>query len=132
VRIRLAEGKKPRLELKEFSHAHAWHETHFHIDGPAHFVKLLSKIMVPRRILEKRRETWSNGPIEICVDDVRHLGRFIEIEGSELEVKEMAIALGFRLEDHQANYGSQLFYLEKTGFISFHQEDMEAVLKEFS
>lgn len=131
VRIRLAHGNRPKLEVKEFRRTHEWNETHFSIEGPDHFVRLLSMIMVPRRIIEKKREVWANGSLSVCLDDVRHLGRFVEIEGPELEVKELAIALGFRLDDAQPGYGTQLFYLEKTGLVPFHPDEMKAVLREF-
>ena len=131
VRVRLAHNCKPLIELKEFMLGHTWHELSIRTDDPAAFVRLFSKVMVPRRVIEKDREVWTNGTLEVSLDDVKHLGRFVEIEGPELYVKELAVELGFRLEDHQANYGSQLFYLEKMGFIPFHPDNMHAVLKEF-
>lgn len=131
VRIRLVSGSRPRLEVKEFAKTHHWHEAAFNIEGPAHFVRLLSKIMVPRRVIEKKREVWTNGAVSVCFDDVRHLGRFVEVEGPEIDVKELALALGFRLEDSQPTYGSQLFYLEKMGLVPFHTDEMTAALKGF-
>jgi adenylate cyclase class IV len=132
VRVRLVHGKRPRLEIKEFVHGYKWSETAFFIEGPSHFVRLLSKLMDPRRVIEKKRETWVNGALEVCFDDVKHLGKFVEIEGPELEAKELALRLGFGLDDHQATYGSQLFYLQKTGMICFSPHEMQAILKEFS
>jgi len=131
ARVRLLPLGKQRLEFKEFLEGFRWNETGFDIRGSVHFVSLLSKLMVPRRVIQKFREVWSNGTVEVCIDDVRHLGRFVEIEGPELYVNELALELGFRLEDHQANYGSQLFYLEKMGFAVFQPGDMDRVLKEF-
>jgi len=131
VRIRLSSGNRPRLEIKEFVKEYKWHETAFNIEGPGHFVCLLNKLMIPRRIIEKKREVWVNGALIVCFDDVKHLGRFIEFEGPELETKELALRLGFALEDHQANYGSQLFYLQKTGLVPFHPDEMAIALKEF-
>jgi len=131
VRVRLVHGKRPRLELKEFVSGYKWNETAFFIDGPASFVELLSKVMAPRRVIEKKRDVWANGAIEVCFDDVKHLGKFVEIEGPEVEAKELALRLGFSLDDHQATYGSQLFYLQKTGLVSFSPHEMQATLKEF-
>lgn len=131
VRIRLVSGNRPRLELKEFHSDYKWDETAFTIDGPRHFVQLFSRIMVPSRVIEKRRDVWVNGALIVCFDDVKHLGKFVELEGPDLETKELALKLGFALEDHQPTYGSQLFYMQKMGLVSFHPDEMAAALKEF-
>lgn len=132
VRLRLSSGNRPRLELKEFHSTYKWHETAFNIEGPAHFMRLLSKIMVPARVIEKKREVWASGKVAVCFDNVKHLGQFVEIEGPELEAKDLALRLGFALQDHQPTYGSQMFYLQKTGLVPFHPDEMAAALKEFS
>jgi len=131
IRIRLAQHHRPLIELKEFLHGNTWRELSIRTDDPSAFVRLFSNLMVPRRIIEKQREIWTNGVLEISFDDVKHLGRFIEIEGPQLYVDELALELGFRMDDKEANYGAQLFYLEKTGLIPFHPDEMHAALRDF-
>ncbi len=131
VRVRLAHNRVPLIELKEFVRGNTWREMGVRTEDPAAFVRLLGSLMVPRRVIRKRREVWTNGMVEVSIDEVRHLGRFIEIEGPRMYADELALELGFRVEDREANYGSQLFYLEKTGLVPFRPDGMQDVLREF-
>ena len=131
VRIRLVSGQKPKLELKECVGKHSWSELGTEIDDPVHCLKLFSRIMVPRRIISETRETWTRRNIEVVLDNVRHLGKFIEIEGPEAEVRKLASQLGFRAEQAAPGYGTLLFWLERDGKLTFDFKEMEAALDEF-
>ena len=129
VRIRLVENKEPRMEMKSFLEGNLWDEIELKIDNPSNAVKILDKISIPRRVISKNREMWKKDDIIICLDDVTHLGEFIEIEGSEEKVKELVNTL--ELTEPQWVYGRQLFYLEQEGKIKFEKTEMAEVLKRF-
>ncbi len=131
VRIRLVEGKKPAAEIKEFVDDMRWRESSFEISEPAALAVLLSKAMVGRRVISKIRETWKKSGVEIAVDEVEKLGKFVEVEGEENSVKETISELGFDLKNKKPNYGSMLFYLEKEGKIKFSEEEFSKTLESF-
>lgn len=87
--------------------------------------------MVARRVISKIRETWKRAGVEIAVDEVENLGKFVEVEGEENSVKETISALGFDLKNKKPNYGAQMFYLEKEGKIKFSEEEFSRALEKF-
>ena len=131
ARIRLVEGKKPRAEVKEFVDDMRWQESSFEISEPAALAALLSKIMAARRVISKIRETWKRAGVEIAIDEVENLGKFVEVEGEEKTVMETISSLGFDLKNKKPNYGAQIFYLEKEGKIKFSEEEFSRALENF-
>ncbi len=131
VRIRLVEGAKPKIEIKEFVDDMRWEETSFETEEPAKLAGIFSKIMVPRRVISKEREVWKKDGIEIAVDEVEKLGKFIEFEGVEKIVLQTISSLGFDLKNKKQNYGGQLFYLEKEGKVKFSAEEFSQILRNF-
>ena len=129
IRIRLVEDKRPAVELKAFMEENRWDEVSLDIDDAQAALDLFSSIMVRRRVISKQREVWSKDNTEIVLDNVTHLGPYIEIEGEESEVKQIAQQLN--LEDPQMGYGRLLFYMEKEGKISFDPEEMQQVIDTF-
>ena len=132
VRIRLTSNSRPRLELKEYVNHTTWKEHGMEIDDPARFSELFSAIMVPRRVISKHREAWACGSVEIVLDNVKHLGKFIEIEGPQDEVRSVAEKLGFDPGKSELAYGTQLFYLEQDGKISFNLKEISEALEKYS
>lgn len=47
---------------------------------------------------EKQRETWSLGPVELALDHTP-MGDFVELEGEEHSLRELAVSLGFVPEE---------------------------------
>ncbi len=153
VRVRLVEGRKPKLELKEYLKENVWDEISLEISSPSEMVKLLSKmhekrsfsacrkserfscIMNMRRCVLKHRKIWKNEKtgknVEICEGAVEHLGNFAEIEGEEKEVYETAKNLGFDISQKQPNYGAQLFYLERDGKLKFSADGIIKAAEKF-
>lgn len=131
VRIRLETERVPRLEIKEFEEDNKWKETSMEISDPGAMLGILSAIMVPRKVISKTREVWAKKDIEVSIDNVEDLGKFIEIEGPENSIKELATSLEFDLKDQQPVYGSLLFRLEKEGKIKFSFDQMQKVLELF-
>ncbi|MBI4015560.1 MAG: CYTH domain-containing protein [Candidatus Aenigmarchaeota archaeon] len=131
VRIRLVKGKKPRMEMKEFLDKDSWRETGFEISDPKGAATILSKVLLPLYPIVKQREIWRKGKIEVSVDNVDHLGKYIEIEGKKTEVEKVANSLGFSIESSKRNYGTQLWYLREKGKIKLGQKDIESILRKF-
>ncbi|MBR9682822.1 MAG: CYTH domain-containing protein [Candidatus Aenigmarchaeota archaeon] len=129
IRIRLVENKRPAVELKAFMEENRWDEVSLDIDDPQSALDLFSSIMVRRRVISKQREVWIKDNVEIVLDDVTHLGPYIEIEGEESEVRKIAEQLN--LKDSQMGYGRLLFYLEKEGKISFDSNEMNKIVDTF-
>ena len=131
VRIRLTAHEKPKLEFKEMLDADTWEEISFPVDNVQDLVKIFAKLMRPTRIISKFREEYVNESCIISIDDVRNLGKFIEIEGPQKEVNTIVNKLGFNIADKQTVYGSMLFHLEKESRIKFDFKDMYKELKKF-
>src|SRR3989338_3268880 len=123
ARIRLVEREKPRAEIKEYLDDMRWDESSFEILEPQKFVNFISKIMTPRRVIGKLRETWRKEGIEIAID---------EVEGEEKIVTQTISALGFDLKNKKPNYGSMLFYLEREGKIKFSMDEISKALRTFA
>jgi len=132
VRLRLTTHEKPKLELKQMIDADTWEEISLFADHPRNLVKMLSIILRPVRVISKNREEYENGSLIISFDDVKHLGKFIEIEGPRNEVNKIIKKLRFDTSEKQPVYGSTLFYLEREGKIKFKLKDMDNELKRFN
>jgi predicted adenylyl cyclase CyaB len=129
IRIRLMENRKPKLESKAYINENEWDEITMEIDDAESIFRIFSNVAVPRRVISKYREVWKKDGIEICLDDVTHLGKFIEIEGEEDKVRDIVNKIN--LKNPMFGYGRQLFYLERDGKITFNVREMEDVLKTF-
>jgi adenylate cyclase class 2 len=46
--------------------------------------------------IRKEREIWRIGKVEICLDKVKDLGIFLELEGSRKDIEEVIKKLGFK------------------------------------
>jgi len=131
VRIRLIDGRKPRLELKEYLKENVWDEMSLEISSPEEMVRILSKIMNMRRCVLKHRIMWHKNSVEVCVDKVKHLGDFVEIEGEEKEVFNTAKLLNLDISQKHPNYGAQLFYLERDGRLKFSADEILKAAERF-
>lgn len=129
IRIRLVENKEPLIELKKMIRENLWDEISIMISDPKEALKLFSEITVPRRVISKQREIWIKDNIIISLDDVKHLGKYIEIEGTEKEVMNVIDKLS--LKEPQPVYGNTLFYLEKEGKVKFDFSEMEEAVANF-
>jgi len=129
IRIRLVEGKDPVAEMKKMLDTNLWDETQLMIDSPENALHLFSALATPRRIITKQREVWTNDKLIICLDDVKDLGRFIEVEGNEPDVNDFVEKVG--LSDPQPGYGTQLYFLERDGKIRFDINEMHDIVKRF-
>lgn len=58
--------------------------------------------------LEKEREVWKLGALEIVLDDVKDLGIFLELEGPEEEIEAAIIKLGLEKEPRIVEHYGQL------------------------
>lgn len=131
VRLRLQNGKQPKLELKEFVSQHKWREETTTIDNAMAAIEILSKVLAPKRVISKKRESWHSDACDvvIAVDEVKSLGSFIEIEGEEEDVRKIAAKFGFANNEALPPYGSMIFALEREGKIKFSIEDMHKAVE---
>jgi adenylate cyclase class 2 len=105
-------------------------ETEVVVDDPAATTRLFERLGLGVTLsFEKRRETWELGACKVELDEVPHLGPFVEIEGpGEAEV--MRVRESLALEDRpiiKTSYSALLTqYCEERGLpksvIAFAQE----------
>jgi len=71
-------------------------ETEVTVDDPAAATKLFERLGLGVTLsFEKRRETWELGGCKVELDEVPHLGAFVEVEGpGEAEVLRVREAIG--------------------------------------
>lgn len=68
---------------------------------------------VADHFIEKEREVWQLGALEIVLDTVKDLGIFLELEGPEEEIEAAIIKLGLEKEPRIVEHYGQL--VEKQG-----------------
>jgi adenylate cyclase class 2 len=71
-------------------------ENETRVDNPESMELILEALgLLPALIYEKRRETWRLGPTEIVIDELP-FGLFMEIEGSEKNIREVEATLAIK------------------------------------
>jgi adenylate cyclase class 2 len=71
-------------------------ENETRIDDPDAMELILEALgFLPALVYEKRRETWRLGPTEIVIDELP-FGLFMEIEGSEKDIREVETKLAIK------------------------------------
>jgi predicted adenylyl cyclase CyaB len=117
VRLRTA-GRKALFTIKSFPEAGAaaspgmkvLEETEIVVDDAPTFERLLALLgFVPQFRKEKIRETYLWRGVPIFLDELPHLGFFLEIEAPEHEIKTAAEALGLDIETAVGETYMQLF-----------------------
>ncbi len=124
VRLRLRRGLIPLLELKERRDESHWMETSLKIKDPNAVLRVLLKGFAPSKIISKIRNEFTKKDIYVTLDAVKHLGDFIEIEGTEKAVATVVENLGLAGKERQRDYGYMMFQRMKSGEVSFTPEDM--------
>lgn len=104
------EGKAFRIRNKktvcfkeslESSEKKVREETEVNIDDYDGFVKFLDLSKLKKDFVkEKVRETFKKNNLEITIDTLPHIGIFLELEGPEKEIDEIAAKLGFSKKDY--------------------------------
>jgi len=130
-RLRLSDGQKPKLQIKEFLRANEWREETQLVSNLHEEFQNLCKEMVPSKIISKQRETWNGFGIDVCIDEVENLGKFVEFEGPQWKVETLAKGLGFDPENPEKDYGHQIFLLERNGKVKFSLDQMRAAIETF-
>lgn len=109
ARIRAAEEFSLQFKIKEKNYL--WKEISIPIkkEEIAAVIFILNDYFIPMGIVEKRRRTYQlESGISVCLDQVRHLGEYIEIEGINKEVKSILERWELKGEDSSAPYGKML------------------------
>lgn len=71
-------------------------ENETRVDDPESMELILEALgLLPALVYEKRRETWRLGPTEIVIDELP-FGLFMEIEGSEKDIREVEAKLAIK------------------------------------
>lgn len=131
VRVRLRSGSEPVLELKDRISEGLFDEYSFSIPVNDELMRFLSIGFAPSKIISKRREEYRSKEVVVTLDDVKHLGSFIEIEGSKAKVARLASRLGFKMKDRSRDYGWMMYQLMKNGKVSFTMREMRNELSRF-
>ena len=130
-RLRLTEGQKPKLQIKEFLRANEWREETQMVSNLQEEFQNLCKEMAPSKIISKQRETWNGFGIDVCIDEVENLGKFVEFEGPQWKVETLAKEFGFDIEKCEKDYGHQLSLMERDGKIEFSLDQMIVAIETF-
>jgi predicted adenylyl cyclase CyaB len=73
-------------------------EIELEIADPEKMKKILENLGFTKKwVMEKYREKWQWGSVEIVIDKLPKMGNFIEIEGSKKAIEKAAKLLGLRL-----------------------------------
>ncbi len=84
--------RKPKNASRDFK---VREETIVRIDDAESGKKLLSMLGYERSgFYEKKREVWVFGSVQVMIDSMPFMGNFVEIEGSEKGIREVAEKLG--------------------------------------
>src|SRR3989338_1600399 len=130
-RLRLSDGQKPKLQIKEFLRANEWREETQMVSNLQEEFQNLCKEMVPSKTIAKQREIWNGFGIDVCIDEVENLGKFVEFEGPQWKVETLAKGLGFDPENPEKDYGQQLSLMERDGKLKFNVDQMRAAVETF-
>ena len=131
IRIRFRKGHEPVVELKEKLSADTWEETTFKTDDIRALIKMFNKGFTFSKIISKVREEHKMGNALITIDDVKHLGKFIEIEAPRKEALPISKELGFALGEKQKDYGYLIFQLMKDRKLLFTSASISQELSNF-
>jgi len=130
-RLRLSDGQTPKLQIKEFLRANEWREETQLVSNLQEEFQSLCEEMAPSKIISKQRESWNGFGIDVCIDEVENLGKFVEFEGPQWKVETLAKGLGFDPENPEKDYGHQLSLMERDGKIKFNLDQMRAAVETF-
>ncbi|MBN1896380.1 MAG: class IV adenylate cyclase [Candidatus Aenigmarchaeota archaeon] len=105
-KIVLTHKRKPKNHNPDFK---VQEETDVIVDISENAKKILERLGYEKSwIYEKRRQIWILDGVEVLIDELPLIGNFIEIEGSEEEIKSTAKKLGFYMKDASTkNYGEE-------------------------
>ncbi|HEG43978.1 hypothetical protein LCGC14_2969370 [marine sediment metagenome] len=68
-------------------------EIEVEVDSLKDMILLLGKLGYERKLeFEKRRQIWTLGGCEVCLDEIEPLGRFVEVEGPDEDAISKVIA----------------------------------------
>ncbi len=102
MRFRKQWGKKAKLTYKGPYQKHIFkirEELEVWIDSPQTFLTILKTLGFEQIIrYEKMTDLWEYDKIELVIGKLPHIGYFMEIEGSEKEIKKVAKTLGFDIQ----------------------------------
>ncbi len=125
IRVRIENNTRVILEHKKMIEQHKWEETKVLVYPKyvRNLIKILYTLIPNIKILEKQREMWKIDDFLICLDNVKYLGKFLEIEGQNIE-KVKRLFSGTIDETPQEPYGWMLKKLMDEGKITFRIEDI--------
>ncbi len=125
IRVRIENNASVILEHKKMIEQHKWEETKVlvHPEYVKNLIKIFYTLIPDIKILEKRREMWRVNDSLVCLDDVKHLGKFLEIEGQNIEKVKHLFSDAID-GTPQEPYGRMLRKLMDEGKVSFRIEDV--------
>jgi adenylate cyclase, class 2 len=88
-------------------------------DSPKELKSMLSEALGILKIVEKEREIWFIDNVKFHIDQVKGLGRFFEIEATDLNGK-----IGYEKLKQQCDYYLTLFEIKDSDLIEHSYSDM--------
>ncbi len=102
LRLGMEKGGRGKLTYKGPYRDHAFkvrEEFETIVENPEMTVKILTGLgYLPIIQYQKRTELWKYGGTEIYIEELPKIGWFMEIEGSEKNIKKVAKTLGFDIQ----------------------------------
>lgn len=106
--LRIRKTEKYYFQIKVKKDEFEWHEFSFEIEDAdlEIWLKLAQEYGEPKSIIvKKRRCAVYNNKIKIYSDKVKHLGEFIEVEGTDDSVDDLCAKLSIDVKNAQKPYG---------------------------
>lgn len=111
-KIRLTAKLPPETQNLDFKVSREWEVT---VSDRAGMESILRAVgFSPVKTYEKERETWLAGKVHVTLDRMP-FGRFAELEGGGLEIRELAAMLGFSWERRIILTYMKMFEMIKEG-----------------
>ena len=103
LRLGMEKSVKGKLTFKGPYHDHAFKvrdEFETIVESPEMAVKILAGLgYLPVIQYEKRTKLWKYGGTEIYIEEMPKIGWFMEIEGSERDIKKVAKIIGYDIKE---------------------------------
>lgn len=110
--IRFRKDKKHYMQIKIKKVEHEWKEISIPITSNdlQYLINFVKMFMIPMGVVSKNRifTNLINNCVRFYIDDVKHLGKYLEIEGDNISINEYVSALGLSIKDACPPYGKML------------------------
>ena len=130
IRVRI-EKDGCSIDYKKYLDEKRWEEISVPI-SKEHVKKaigIFERILPLNKIVVKKRVRFSKGDVEIALDNLKGVGKFIEIEGPKEEVEYFVKKFGLNNKPIAKPYGLYLDELKNKGKIDYDLEKFDVIVE---